>query len=243
MSAQGGEKMYVCALQKFSRSCADGDLLSKSPSGNIPIILPFSSFPLRASRPRLLAVFVPCCLQRNCQRGVVSFHTRPCTTAKPSNNAQPCRRRIQSSFPSKISPVAGAFSQAGGRAPTARSHTGFTWAGRASYVAECSISIVEKLLHHEVLYRKRRRRGRWKSCWHTGFHAWRLHYCARATVAKPQWRNGCCARWVFEMGAPESIRVSTHFWFISTTFPRFFTLQWNPENIVYVSTSSIQLSS
>src|SRR6266516_5287522 len=41
---------------------------------------------------------------------------------------------------------------------------------------------------------------------HTGFHVWRLHYCARATVAKPQWRYGCCARWVFEMGAPESIR-------------------------------------
>src|SRR5436190_10953940 len=142
------------------------------------ITLPSSSFPLRASRPRLLAVFVPCCLQRNCQRGVASFHTRPCTTAKPSNNAQPCRRRIQSFFPSKISPVAGAFSQAGGRAPTARSHAGFTWAGRASYVADCSISIVKNLLHHEVLYKNGGGEVVRRVCWYTGFHAWRLHYCA-----------------------------------------------------------------
>jgi transposase len=34
---------------------------------------------------------------------------------------------------------------------------------KLTYVAEYSISIAEKLLHHEVLYRKRRRRGRWKS--------------------------------------------------------------------------------
>ena len=51
---------------------------------------------------------------------------------------------------------------------------------------------MEKLLHHEVLYRKRRRRGRWKSCWYTGFH----DICARATVAKPQWRNGEMGVWL-----------------------------------------------
>src|SRR5436305_10858616 len=206
MSAQGGEKMYVCALQKFSRSCADGDLLSKSPSGNIPIILPFSSFPLRASRPRLLAVFVPCCLQRNCQRGVVSFHTRPCTTAKPSNNAQPCRRRIQSSFPSKISPVAGAFSQAGGRAPTARSHAGFTWAGRASYVAECSISITGNYYTTRFYTEMAAARVVRKVVGIQNFHTRRLYYCVRATVAKLQWRKGCCTKRVLVKGGPESLR-------------------------------------
>src|SRR5438046_1108335 len=44
-----GEKMYVCALQKFSRSCADGDLLSKSPSGNIPS----PHVPLRGNVPKV----------------------------------------------------------------------------------------------------------------------------------------------------------------------------------------------
>src|SRR6266516_1076780 len=33
-----------------------------------------------------------------------------------------------------------------------------------------------------------------------------LHYYARATVAKSLRRNGCCARWVFEKGGPESLR-------------------------------------
>jgi hypothetical protein len=44
--------------------------------------LPSLSFALRASNPRLLAVALPCILQRNCQRSVVSFQTLPETTAK-----------------------------------------------------------------------------------------------------------------------------------------------------------------
>src|SRR6266516_8178885 len=33
-----------------------------------------------------------------------------------------------------------------------------------------------------------------------------LHYYARATVAKSLRRKGCCAKWVFEKGGPESFR-------------------------------------
>ena len=52
-------------------------------------------------------------------------------TPKPSNKPQPCRRWWQSSLPSKTSPVAGAISQAGGRARMARSQAGFACSGRA----------------------------------------------------------------------------------------------------------------
>src|SRR5450432_1920878 len=79
--------------------------------------------------------------------------------------------------------------------------------GRESLIRGGLLNIhSEKFTILRGFIQKRRRRGDWKSYWYTGFHAWRLHYCARATVAKPQWRNGCCARWVFEKGGPESVR-------------------------------------
>ena len=40
------------------------------------------------------------------------------------------------------------------------------------------------------------------------FYTRRLYYCARATVAKLQWRKGCCTKRVLVKGGPESLRVA-----------------------------------
>src|SRR5436305_10082590 len=113
---------------------------------------PSLSFALQASNLRLLAVALPCILQRNCQRSVPSFQTLPETTAKPSYSPYPFSRFKQWSRSSKSSPVTEGRSQASERALTAFNQADLACLGNAWYVGEASISIA-KLQHHKILYR------------------------------------------------------------------------------------------
>src|SRR5438034_314108 len=141
------------------------------------------SFVLQASNLRLLAVALPCILQRNCQRSVPSFQTLPETTAKPSYSPYPFSCFKQWSRSSKRSPVTGERSQAGERALTALNQADLACSGNAWYVGEASISIA-KLQHHKILYRNSdgevvgRQAGFITAMW--------LHFCVPYTAAKPQ---------------------------------------------------------
>ena len=136
--------------------------------------LPFLSFALRASKPRLLAVAVPCILQRNCQRSVVSFQTLPETTANPLYNPYPFSRFKQWSRPSKRSPVEGGRSQAAGRAFTAFNQADLACSGNAWYVGEASISIAN---YNATRFYTGMATARW--LWASRFDtATRLHLCA-----------------------------------------------------------------
>jgi hypothetical protein len=142
---------------------------------------------------------VPCILQRNCQRSVVSFQTLPETTAKPSYNPYPFSRFKQWSRPSKRSPVAGGRSQAAGRALTAFNQADLACSGNAWYVGESSISIATRGSIQEW-----RRRG---GCGQADLIRRRDYISVCPTLQlSHSYVSRCCGCAVLHVGGPESLR-------------------------------------
>jgi hypothetical protein len=102
--------------------------------------------------------------------------------------------------------VAGAISQAGGRALIARSQAGFAWSGRAIYVSKRSKSIIERNFYTKMSVQTGGDDIVEGLIFDTGL--W-LYLCACATTAKPPRGRGCWPEGVLAKGWSRVIPVST----------------------------------